>query len=389
MKSTIKISSAFSLILIFSHLTLAANVVDLQISTQDLEKYTEKPEAYTFTDASLSLNGEPSIAIEMETRGQSSIAAKRRNFGIKLDEKISLKNIKVKNINLLNMWIDKGYISSKFGLMVVDQLNIGEPITNDYTEVRINGKTNGLYLMVEKPKSAAGESPYIVRRAYKSRFKTDEAKISKDLTKDEITQIQKAGAHVYSAIAAISGADLFHELKDKMDIESYMKLMIMNSLFRNGDGADEVFFYVDNEIYKTGKIYFRIMPWDFDDLFKSMHESNINKYEFGRNPNTIIYNFEDKLDLKFATDNFLYKELKRTAQNLLTNELSQKNTSAILDSIQLDIKPYLDRTDILELGKFDAGRKEQGYTQSEILGIIASRKIEIEKRRAWLLERTK
>ena len=131
------------------------------------------------------------------------------------------------------------------------------------------------------------------------------------------------------------------------------------------------------------------MPWDFDDLFKSMHESNINKYEFGRNPNTIIYNFEDKLDLKFATDNFLYKELKRTAQNLLTNELSQKNTSAILDSIQLDIKPYLDRTDILELGKFDAGRKEQGYTQSEILGIIANRKTEIEKRRAWLLVRTK
>ena len=388
-KEFMKKSLVFSFIIMASHLAIAANVVDLQINSLDLEKYAEKAEAYSFTDVSLKVNDQPWVTVEeMETRGQSSIAAKRKNFGIKLEKKISLGQVDSKNVNLLNMWIDKGYVSSKFGLMIVDHLNIGAPIYNEYTEVRINGKTNGLYLMVEKPKSAAGDSPYVVRRAYKSRFKTDEAKIRKDLTKEELSRIEKAGASMYAVIATKSGSNLLNELKDRMDIEAYMKWMIMNSLFKNGDGADEVFFYVDDEMYAAGKIYFRIMPWDFDDLFKSMHNVSINQTELDRNPNTIIYNFEDKLDLKIANDQVLYAELKRLARNLLMTELSQEKTSAILDSIQEDISPYLERSDILELGKLDAGRKGIGYTKNEILEIISNRKIEIEKRRTWLLQRT-
>lgn len=384
-----KKSLIFILVILSSQFVTATNVVDLQISSADLEKYSEKPEAYAFKNVNLKVNDQPWVTVEeMETRGQSSIAAKRRNFGIKLEKKINLGQVVSKNVNLLNMWIDKGYVSSKFGLMIVDHLNIGAPITNEYTEVRINGKSNGLYLMVEKPKSAAGASPYVVRRAYKSRFKTDEAKISKSLTKAEVTEIEKAGASIYAAIASKSGSNLMSELVNRMDIEAYMKWMIMNSLFKNGDGADEVFFYVDAEMYAAGKIYFRIMPWDFDDLFKSMHSVSVNQTEVDRNPNTIIYNFEDKIDLKIANDTFLYSELKRLARNLLLNELSQEKTSAVFDKIQEEISPYLERTDILAPSKLDAGRKGLGYTKNEILGIIAGRKSEIEKRRAWLLQRT-
>ncbi len=68
------------------------------------------------------------------------------------------------------------------------------------------------------------------------------------------------------------------------------------------------------------------------------------------------------------------------ARDLLMNGLSQKNTSAILDSIEQEISPYLERADILEISKLDAGRKGKSYTKEEILGIIADRKVEIEKR---------
>ncbi len=377
-----------SFIVTFAQFAFATNVVDLQISQKDLDRYAQKNEAYIFAESNLSLNGQPWQQIEeMETRGQSSIAAKRKNFGIKLKEKIFLTEIKAKNIDLLNMWIDKGYISSKFGLMIVDQLHIGASISNEYTEVRINGKTNGLYLMVEKPKSAAGESPFIVRRGYKSRFKVDSAKIDKQLSPQAVSEIELAGLSIYKSIATKSGSDLFNDLKNKMDIEAYMKWMTMNSLFKNGDGADEVFFYVDANMYKQGKIYFRIMPWDFDDLFKSMHSVPVNQAEFERNPNSIIYNFEDKLDFKFANDDYMYGQLKLMMRQLLTNELSQANTSAVLDSIQQDILPYLERPEILEISKLDAGRNGNGYTKKEILDIIASRKIEIERRRNWLLNR--
>ncbi len=371
------------------NLVSAANVVELKISAKDFSNYKVKAEAYSFTESAVSINGHELLAIpEMETRGQSSIAAPRRNFGLKLDTKIQLGSIDTKNINLLSMWIDKGYISSKFGLMVVEKLKIGAPILNEYTELRINGKTNGLYLMVEKPKSAAGSTPYMVRRAYKSRFKSKEAKIGKSVTPDEVKKIEHVRDSIYSVLDKKSGPELFADLQQKMDIESYMKWMVMNSLFRNGDGPDEVFFYVDSKIYKSGSIYFRIMPWDFDDLFKSMHSVSINQTEIDKNPNSIIYNFEDKLDYRFAHDPYLYSQLQSMTKNLLTTELSQANTNALLDTLQQQISPFLERTDILEMGRVDAGRKGQPYTKTEILETIARRKLEIEKRRSWLLHRT-
>ena len=388
MKNILKTGLALNL-LMASQIAFGANVIDLQMNTTDLNKYLEKPLAYSFTNSKISVNGKAWIDIEeMETRGQSSINAKRRNFGIKLDEKVMIGGIEAKNLNVLSMWIDKGYVSSKFGLMIVDQLNIGAPLLTEYAELKINGKTNGLYLVVEKPKSAAGNTPYMVRRGYRSAFKSKEAKISKKITVQDVKKIEQVRDSIYAAVVSRSGAELYNELKQKMDIEGYMKWMVMNSLFRNGDGPDEVFFYVDADMYKAGSIYFRIMPWDFDDLFKPMHDVSINKAMLDKSPDSIIYNFEDKLDNKFAHDAYLYTQLKAMTRKLLTTELTQINTNAVLENIQKEISPYLERNDILDAGKVDGGRKGLGYSKKEILDIIANRKVEIEKRRTWLLQRS-
>ncbi len=366
----------------------AANLIELKISDKGLSQYKVKAETYKFSESSLTVNKKLNVVVpEMETRGQSSIAAPRRNFGLKLEQAIQIDSVDAKNINLLSMWNDRGYISTKLGLMIVDKLQIGAPIRNEYTELRINGKTNGLYLIVEKPKAAAGDTPYIVRRGYNSRFKTSEAKVGKTVTADELNEIERTLHSIYTAVGTKSGTELYSELKQVMDINSYMKWMVMNSLFTNGDGADEVFFYVDKKMYKNGKIYFRIMPWDFDDLFKPMHGLPINMKELKKNPDSIIYNFEDKLDYKFAHDDYLYSQLKATAKNLLVSDLSQANSNFVLDQIERQIAPFLDREDIMDLGKLDAGRKNLPYSKIEILNTIAERKLEIEKRRAWLLQR--
>lgn len=383
-----KYSLILASLLLSAQYALAINVIDIQVSENDLLKYKEKPLAYKFNRSQMSINGGEWMAIEeMETRGQSSIAASRRNFGVKLPEKINLNALSAKNLNITSMWIDKGYVASKFGLMTASHLNIGTPLHTDFSEVRINGKSNGLYLIVEKPKAAAKKSPYIVRRGYKSRFKSDEAKAAAELTRADVNRIEQVRDSIYSVLNSKSGADLFNDLRQKMDIESYMKLIVMNSLYRNGDGADEVFFYVDGDLYKQGRIFFRVMPWDFDDLFKEMHNSEINKSEFAKNPNSLVYNYEDKLDLKFANDPFLYGQLKMMTQRLLTNELSSAQVASLIGKVQTELMPYLERADVLEMGKVDGGRKGKPYTKEEILNIIATRKMEIEKRRAWMLQR--
>ncbi len=364
------------------------NVIDLEVTAKDLQSYRLKSEKYVFENPKMRVNGSVWMNLEdMHTRGQSSLSARRRNFGLELSEPVQLSQFRAKKINLLSMWTDRGYISSKLGLLTSEHLQIGVALPTEYTEVRLNGKTNGLYLAVEKPKAAAKRSPFVVRRGYGSRFLVQEAKISDDLTETQVQQITQALRALYANLQSKSGEKLHQALTASMDLESYMKWMAINSLYRNGDGPDEVFFYVDSEKYAAGQIYFRIMPWDFDDLFKPMHSPAINKAEISKNPNSLIYNFEDKLDLAFARDQFLYYQLKQKMKSLLMNELSVSQTDLLLGKIQTEITPYLEREDLLEMGRLDSGRNGKPYTKNEILETFSSRKTQIDQRRQWLLDR--
>ena len=364
------------------------NTLDLDVTAKDLQSYRLKSERYDFEKAKLRLNGGEWVSLEdLHTRGQSSLSARRRNFGLELPEAIQLNQIHARKFNLLSMWIDRGYISSKLGLMTAEHLQIGIPLPTVYTEVRLNGATNGLYLAVETPKAAAKQSPYIVRRGYGSRFLVKEAKINDELTPTQIRDITRALSQLYANLQSKSGSNLFETLQDGMDLDAYMKWITMNSLYRNGDGPDEVFFYVDPEKYAAGKIYFRILPWDFDDLFKAMHSPAINKNEISKNPNSLLYNFEDKLDYAFAKDAVLYAQLKQKMKQLLSNELSAEQTDRLLQTIRTEISPYLDKDDVLAMGRLDSGRGGKPYTKKEILDVLADRKTQIDNRRKWLLDR--
>lgn len=371
----------------------SANIIDLTVSSKDIAKYKEKPEKYQFSSSEFKLNNGPVNKVEeMETRGQGSISYRRRNFDLKLEDKISVGRVEGKKINLLSMGADKGYISTRLGLMIAESLQIGKGLPSEYVEVKINGHSNGLYTLVEKPKAALDKSPLVVRRGYKSRFLIDEAEVSKKLTVAQINEIKKVGTSIYAVLETKKGADLFNDLKQKMDIESYMRWMVMNSLLRNGDYPDEVFFYVDSDLYKEGRIYFRIMPWDFDDLFKEMHGVSINKIEAAKpeNKDSILYSYEDKLDRAFAPANtYMYEQLKVAARELLDKELNKENTDRILSDLEKDLSEYLDNSAILQMGALDSGREKVPYTKKEILDLLQLRKKQIDERRLVLKEKIK
>jgi hypothetical protein len=393
MKSQIGSNCRFGILTILSYLAFATtswaiNTIELNITAKDLDLYKKNSEAYLFEKTQVRINSQEWIAIdELTTRGQSSLSAPRRNFGVNLPNEVQIGEVQSKKLNLVSMWIDKGYIATKLGLLTSQHLQIGKPLKTSFSEVKLNGSSNGIYLVVQKPKSAA-DSPYIVRRGYKSRFIHREAK-AEDISADQIKQITQSLDSLYANLNKYTGNELLAKLKDQMDLESYIKLIVMNSLFRNGDGADEVYFYVDSELYSKGKIYFRIMPWDFDDLFKSMHSSDINKSEIEKNPQSLIYNFEDKLDLKFARDSVLYTELKKMTIQLLSAELSKENVDQLISQVLNELSPYLDSEDILKMSRLDGGRRNKPYTKKEVLDIFAKRIGEIDQRRKFLLDAAK
>jgi len=373
----------------------AYNVIDLSIQASDLAQYKLKAEKYEFIGAQFKLNNNPLIIAEqMETRGQGSIGYRRKNFGLKLVEKIQVGRVAAKKVDLLSMSADPGYISTRLGLMTSELLGIGASLPTEYVELKLNGKSNGLYAIVQKPKAAFSDnSPYVVRRGYKSMFHHDEAEISKKITPAQALEIKAVADSIYTDIATKKDATLFNSLKQKMDIESYMRWMAMNSLYTNGDFPDEIFFFVDGDMYKQGKIYFRVSPWDFDDLFKSaMHAVPINATEAAKpeNQNSILYSYEDRIDRAFAPVNaYMYAQLKIVMLDLLVNKLTQTTTDTLLRQIHSEISEYLVNPEILQMGSQDSSRKNAPYTKSEIQNLFLKRKKQIDDRRAYLMEKVK
>ena len=376
------------------------NAINLSVQANDLAHYKDRAEKYQFAPGQLTLvadgqlNQNPGAAInfeELETRGQGSIAYSRKNFGIKLESPIRLGRVEAKKLDLLSMSADAGYISTRLGLLTAEALEIGVPLPTAYFELFLNGKSNGLYLAVEKPKSAMGKSPYVVRRGYKSRFDHDGAEISKKLSAAQAQEIKAVADSIYTDIATKSGETLFNSLKSKMDIGAYMRWMAMNSLYTNGDFPDEIFFFVDTEMYKQGKIYFRVTPWDTDDLFKAMHNVPINPTEAAKpeNARSILYSYEDKLDRSFSPANtYMYEQLKATTRTVLA-KLTSDVTDGLLRHIYSEIQEYLTNQNVLTISGKDSGRKGVMYTKSEIEHIFLKRKKQIDERRAILLERVK
>lgn len=379
--------------LVFVVQAMAANYIQLTVNPTDLAHYRDKPEKYQFTGARFQLNHNSVLQLEeMETRGQGSISYKRRNFGLKLPQTIQLGRIDSKKINLLSMSADPGYISTRLGLMTAELLEIGLAQPTEYAEVFINGYTNGLYTVVEKPKSTLEHSPYVVRRGYKSRFITEEAEASLKLSRTQVQQIEAVAASIYTDVSSKQGPDLFASLKQKMDIEAYMRWMAMNSLYMNGDFPDEIFFYVDADLYRQGKIFFRVMPWDFDDLFKEMHKVLTNSTEAAKpeNKDSILYSYEDRLDRSFSPSNvYMYEQFKNTARKVIGSKLTPDVTDGLLMQIRNDLSQYAGNNGILQMGSQDSGRKGVPYTTKEISDLLTKRKKQIEQRRAYLLERLK
>lgn len=370
----------------------AYDAINLNIQANDLAHYKDLAEKYEFAPGQLQLNREAPVNFEaLETRGQGSISYSRRNFGIKLETPLRVGRVESKKLDFLSMSADAGYISTRLGLLTAEALQIGAPLPTAYFELFLNGKSNGLYLAVEKPKSAMNKSPYVVRRGYKSRFDHDGAEISKKLTPSQAAEIKAVADSIYTDIATKTGETLFNSLKSKMDLEAYMRWMAMNSLYTNGDFPDEIFFFVDSEMYKQGKIYFRVTPWDTDDLFKAMHNVPINATEAVKpeNMRSILYSYEDKLDRAFAPVNtYMYEQFKTTTRAVLT-KLNPDVTDGLLRHIYSELQEYLTNKNVLTMSGKDSGRKGVMYTKSEIENIFLKRKKQIDERRAILLERVK
>ena len=378
------------IVLIFCTPSLAKstpNQINITINSEDAKiLQVKRREKYYFQGASISINGQLPVEAKLSTRGQNCLKAPRKCFSVKMSEKQKLNGLKkaIKKFNLISLWEDHGYISSEIGYTFYSEFDL-YPFKRSFVEVFINDKPYGLYLLVEKPKGyfeKKWNSPYSARRKYNNRFETKN--FDPELTSEnEIHYISKL-KELEENPDKLWGNKLYHHLLKRMNFSKYLQWNVLNSLTKNGDFTDEIWFVATQEAPQS-EPYFEIYAWDLDDLFKLPHPGRYNdKFYKGWLENSLIYSFESRLERKIYKDKYIYERFLETMSTMLTSEITDEFIDQKINEVKKRLTPYITEKRVLAPSAIDGGRTRP-YTTETILDLLEKRRRELKKRRRELL----
>jgi spore coat protein H len=296
------------------------------------------------------INDETIKVKTIKTRGKSTLMFRRKSLSVKLKSKATFRHIgrekSLMNFIMLNLSLDRYYCKNHLAFEMMDMLEIFH-LFYSYGETDINGRCEGVFMILERPEDWALKevnSPLVIRRGYD--HKIDEYKTGSKTKKSEIKEYLGYYKEIYRALNHYEGEELYTALSEYLDIDNYMKWLAFNFLVRNGDYADEVFFYFNPKIKK-----YMIIPWDYDDIFATTpHEGNIQRDKILGD--RLMFSSEDLLDIKIAADPYLYKiYLERLTEVLET--LSPVALRQVIQETYAELYPYYSSKEIISNVQFD------------------------------------
>lgn len=331
------------------------------------------------------------LPISLSTRGMTSLSKfSRKNFNIHSlkneigeSEKIDIGSVEGRKLILSASPED--VLGTKNMLTYKILKNTGvHALSPKYAEVVINRESQGLYFVSraaqdEILKSKLGEdtqAEIVLRRRYSDKI---ELKGKKDsLTNLQAQEYIKTLRTIHKTASKLKGEALFAYLEKNLNVEAYMRWIVVNSILKNGDSSDEVFFF--GKKLADGSMYFDILPWDEDDTFsKSMHQSSLmispNYKRAGVAKRTMIFNFESRIDKAVAKDPVMLKKFFAVVSQVISELKTSNAVQTSVDQVIAELTPYLEDADIQAAGLNDSVQKI--HNPEEIIAGIRMRQKEI------------
>jgi spore coat protein H len=334
--------------------------------------YSSKDTAYTVQDPDLMLifQDRRTDLREIRVRGRTTLDYRRKSFGVKLNKPIFIRDREGKDykelrrFKLISLSMDYCYMNNRLAFRMLEQAGVMQ-LFYRYVHFYINGENQGVYLLVEDPEQYFLEqgSEYILRRDYHhgiedSEYEPRQYNIPRDTYKARFREI-------YELLPDLQGEALFQALDQRVDLTQYFRKMGIDFLLRNGDFTDEVFFYSQ---VRQGNISFRIIPWDYDDIFSTYpHEVGrswgIGKQFGNRSYDTqqdiydeigekMVFSIEDDLDYAIARDSFLYARYEQSLSEWL-EEIKPGDVDALFDGLEKELGPYFLEEEVIAQSQYD------------------------------------
>lgn len=328
------------------------NVIEINLSSKEYFRANEiNGHKITIRNPLAKINGDSIIVRDMHTRGNTTLHYRRKSYSFSLDTKVTFMHSdrihSMKKFNAISLSMDKYYFRNRLAFELLEEIKLFG-LFYTYCELIINGQSEGIYLILERPQDFAlkqKKSPLVIRRGYDQRI--DKIKTGKKIDKPEAKNYKNYYTQIYKSLKKYEGKELYDVLSQWVDLEMYMKWLAFNFFIRNGDYTDEVYFCiapVENR--------FKIIPWDYDDIFaREPHEGNNIKIKaIG---DKYIFSSEDRLDQTIANDPYLYQLYLEQLKIILT-QISEEMLSRIFQNTYAELYPYYSDSDIIGMARFDA-----------------------------------
>ncbi|RIW15914.1 hypothetical protein D0X99_10880 [Algoriphagus lacus] len=320
------------------------NQIKLDVDQRDYQRLRSiNGQKVVLQPLELIINGQKTLPKDVHTRGQSTLNFPRKSLSFDVETPVEIQHREftkeMSHFILLSLSMDKYYVRNRLAFGLLQKIGLLE-FFFAFTDLEVNGKSEGIYLAVQRPQDWAIQeqnSPIVIRRGYGHKIET--SKTSKSTSKEDTKSYLESFKSIYKLIQTDSGEQLYTKLSEKMDLENYMSWLGVNYLLRNGDYADEVFFYFDSETNR-----FKIIPWDYDDIFSARpHE--------GSSPNSesasLLFSIEDDLDEKISTDPFLLEKYKEVLRNVCL-ALSDEVLADVFEATYSELYPYYLQEEIIQ-----------------------------------------
>ena len=350
-----------------------ADRFDLTVSPEKQKIiYDSRDTSYSIEDPDIHLlfNDQPVNLKEIRVRGKSATRYQRKSYVVFLSDPISVVNKsggsvkELSRFKLIALAMDYTYIENRVAFGILEEVGI-MPLFYKFVEFRINGQTQGVYLLIEDPEAYYYDigSEFIIRRGYNHAIDDSDYLPSSYFIHYEV--YEERFQEIYSSLTRYQGENLYRVLGDRLNLDLYFRKMGIDYLLQNGDYTDEIYLYA---LVEEEAIRFYPIPWDYDDIFsgaphelnrswgmgtlfgKRFYETMEEIYaDVGR---TLVYSIEDDLDYTIAKDPILYTYYTSALKNLF-NELDGEVIERIFAETESELTTFYNSMAIIEQSQYD------------------------------------
>ena len=377
-------------------------VFDFVVTEAQRQRINEsRGERYEITDPVPELNfaGDIYTIDRFEVRGDNTVNFSRKGFGVNMGRKISFHNPleqaerKYEEFKLLAMVYDYTYIENSTASGLFREVGLW-PVYSFFTEVKLNGHTQGLYHFIEDPVEyfiEQRQATFVVRRGYDHVVKG--FYMNPDFQQNEEEYYNRL-EKIYSILPEYSGRQMYDTLSAYIDMEQYFTKLSIDLLIKNGDYTDEIFFY---STIRDDREVLGVFPWDYDDIFADQPHEIGNDWApgtvFGPREyfsmddivadvgSKLLYSIEDDLDYKIAKDSFIYQQYLKTLRTVI-----EKIDAAVIDKVfdytYDHIGPFYSNDSIVKQSRYDVDETDYDLFVTN----LSEKRQMLKDRRTWILQ---